>query len=430
MFRIGSITKTFTAIAVMQLWEHGLVDLDAPANDYLRTFRLIPAEPSFQPTVRHLLTHTAGVGYWRRFSDLLQPGVGAGVRARASGALPLAEYYRRGLPVEIEPGTKWAYSNHGFAALGQLVEDVSDRPLDRYLRERIFEPLGMDHTDLVRSERVRSRLPTGYVLRSRGLKPVADREVPTPGGGGIYSAAADVARHIAALQQMYAGKQDLVLKPETLASMFQPHFSSTRGCRAWALRSSSARRAATRPSRRPASCPVFTRRSFWLPRTGSESSFSATPEVLMVGMQGRRLRPHSSVAGSASQIRRSAPTSPPAPRPGARSAAGTAPIVARWRDGYWWVSRGYDPMFGRKLPALFERTGLQNITHEASSEVVRGGSPWARWYRESLEVIAEATRGQTAERRREHELITSVLADPSVWFLRELLHACSGRRPQ
>ena len=101
-----------------------------------------------------------------------------------------------------------------------------------------------------------------------------------------------------------------------------------------------------------------------------------------------------------------------------------------WRDGRWWESRGYDPMFGRKLPALFERSGLENITHEASSEVVRGGSPWARWYRESLEVIAEATGGQTAAQRREHELITSVLADPSVWFLRELLHACSGRRPE
>ena len=224
VFRIGSITKTFTAIAVMQLCEQGLLDLDAPANGYLRTFRLVPAKPSFRPTVRHLLTHTAGIGYWRRMSDLLAPGVGSGDRAGRSGAPPLAEYYRRGLPVEVEPGTKWAYSNHGFAALGQIVEDVSGQPLEHYLRERIFEPLGMDTTDLLRCKRVRARLATGYVLRSRGLRPVADREVPTPGGGGMYSTAADVARYIAALQQMYAGERDLVLKPETLVSMFQPHF--------------------------------------------------------------------------------------------------------------------------------------------------------------------------------------------------------------
>jgi CubicO group peptidase (beta-lactamase class C family) len=225
VFRIGSLTKTFTAIAVMQLWEQGLVDLDAPANDYLRAVRLIPAKASFRPaTVRHLLTHTAGVGYWRRLSDLLQPGVGSGIRAGRSGAPPLVDYYRRGLPVEIQPGTRWMYSNHGFAALGQLVEDVSGQPLDHYLREHIVAPLGMEHTDLVRSERVRPSLATGYVLRSRGLKPVADREVPTPGGGGMYSTTADMARYVAALLGGGTGEHGQVLKPDTLASMFRPHF--------------------------------------------------------------------------------------------------------------------------------------------------------------------------------------------------------------
>ncbi len=195
VFRIGSLTKTFTATAVMQLWEQGLVDLDAPANDYLRSFQLVPAKASFRPaTVRHLLTHTAGVGYWRRLSDLIRPGVGSGDRAGRSGAPPLADYYRKGLPVEVEPGTKWVYSNHGFAVLGQIVEGVSGQSLDRYLRDHIFEPLGMEHTDLIRSGRVRPRLATGYVLRPGGLEPVADREVPTPGGGGMYSTAGDMAR--------------------------------------------------------------------------------------------------------------------------------------------------------------------------------------------------------------------------------------------
>jgi CubicO group peptidase (beta-lactamase class C family) len=143
VFRIGSITKTVTAIAVMQLWEQGLVDLDAPANHYLRTFQLVPVKTGFRPaTVRHLLTHTAGVGYWRRLSDLLQPGVGSGNRAGRTGAPTLADHYRRGLPVEVEPGTRWGYTNHGFAALGQLVEDVSGQPVDEYLREHVFDPLG------------------------------------------------------------------------------------------------------------------------------------------------------------------------------------------------------------------------------------------------------------------------------------------------
>ena len=100
-----------------------------------------------------------------------------------------------------------------------------------------------------------------------------------------------------------------------------------------------------------------------------------------------------------------------------------------WRAGDWWASRGYDPRFGRTLPALFERSGLETIHHEASSKVVRGGSPWARWYRESLDVIAQAAGAQTAQQIDEHRTITSALADPSLLFLRELLHACSGRRP-
>ena len=70
-----------------------------------------------------------------------------------------------------EPGTRCTYSNHGFATLGQIVEDVSGTPLDRYFREHIFEPLGMADTDLVRSERVRSRLATGYRLRFRRPAP-------------------------------------------------------------------------------------------------------------------------------------------------------------------------------------------------------------------------------------------------------------------
>ncbi len=225
VFRIGSITKTFTAIAVMQLWEQGLVDLDAPANDYLRSFRLVPVQPHLRPaTVRQLLTHTAGVGYLRRLSDLLQPAVGSGIRAARSGAPPLAEYYRRGLPVEVEPGTKWAYSNHGFAVLGQIVEEVSGQPLDSYLRDNIFDPLGMEHTDLIRSERVRHLLATGYVLRSRGLKPVADREIPTPGSAGMYSTTADIARYVAALLSAATDENGSVLRPESVAIMFRVHF--------------------------------------------------------------------------------------------------------------------------------------------------------------------------------------------------------------
>jgi CubicO group peptidase (beta-lactamase class C family) len=224
VFRIASISKTFTAIAVMQLLEQGLVDLDAPANDYLRGYSLVPAKAAFRPaTLRHLLTHTAGVRAVRSPSDLLRPALGWGARL-GRPAPSLAEYYRGGLRVDIEPGTKWAYSNHGFATLGQIVEDVSGLPLDRYLRERVFAQLGMESSDLVRSERVRPRLATGYALRSAGLKAVADREIVVAGAGSVYSSATDMARYVSALLGGGANEHGSVLSRETLARMFEPHY--------------------------------------------------------------------------------------------------------------------------------------------------------------------------------------------------------------
>jgi hypothetical protein len=97
-----------------------------------------------------------------------------------------------------------------------------------------------------------------------------------------------------------------------------------------------------------------------------------------------------------------------------------------WRGGDWWTVRGYDKEFGRKLPAMFERCGLQGIHAEASTEVVRGGSPWARWWIPTLEVMNELGGGDEAS-RQEVEVMTSALADPTVWLQRELLHACWGR---
>jgi SAM-dependent methyltransferase len=100
-----------------------------------------------------------------------------------------------------------------------------------------------------------------------------------------------------------------------------------------------------------------------------------------------------------------------------------------WRDGDWWTVRGYDKAFGRKLPALFERCGLGSVRHQAATEVVRGGSPWARWWAVTLDVINELGGGRAVESYPgELEVMAKALADPTVWVMRELLHACWGRR--
>jgi len=224
VFRVGSITKTFTAIAVMQLWEQGRLDLDAPVSDYLRAYRLIPAKASFGPaTVRHLLTHTAGIPELLHPSGLLRPLFGETVRA-GQPVPSLAEYYRGGLRVVAEPGTRYRYTSHGFATLGQIVEDVSGQPLDRYLREHIFEPLGMSGTSLILSELARSRLATGYHLGAGGAKAVTDYEVVTAGAASACSTTKDMARYVAALLGGGANEHGSVLKPATLATMFEPHY--------------------------------------------------------------------------------------------------------------------------------------------------------------------------------------------------------------
>jgi CubicO group peptidase (beta-lactamase class C family) len=224
VFRIASITKTFTAIAVMQLSEQGLIDLDSPANDYLRAYQLIPARSGWRPaTVRHLLSHSAGLPEVAHPSGIFRPNFGESFEA--GRPLPsLAAFYGGGLGVYAEPGTRFVYNNHGPATLGQLVEDVSGVALDRYLHDHIFEPLGMADSDLLRSERIMSRLATGYEIGSRGVKAVSERDMVTAGAASIYSTPKDMARYLMALLGGGSNDHGSILKPETLAAMFQPQY--------------------------------------------------------------------------------------------------------------------------------------------------------------------------------------------------------------
>ena len=222
VFRIGSISKTFTAIAVMQLRDRGLLDLDDPVSSHLGSVRLTPACGWFRPvTIRQLLTHTSGIGELRNLADLFRPTIGLAIGA-GQPVPPLSAYYRGGLRVEVEPGSKWAYANHGFAVLGQLVEDVSGEPFGAYMRAHVLGPLGMEHTDFARTDPIARQLATGYMLRRRGLKAVKDREIVVQPAGSVFAPAADMARYAAALLRGGGA----VLKPETLSEMFQPQYQA------------------------------------------------------------------------------------------------------------------------------------------------------------------------------------------------------------
>jgi CubicO group peptidase (beta-lactamase class C family) len=185
VFRIASISKTITAIGLMQLWEQEKFQLDAPVNEYLKAYQLNHPNPQAPPiTFRHLLTHTSGLGTMRRLTDMVRPGFGLAVKPEMP-IPPLSEYYVEGLKTELYPGRKWAYSNHGFATVGQLVEDISGEPFDEYMLRHVFEPLG---------------------------------------AGTVFSSVSDMVKYLTALLNGGANEYGAVLKPETLRMMMQPQY--------------------------------------------------------------------------------------------------------------------------------------------------------------------------------------------------------------
>ena len=117
-----------------------------------------------------------------------------GLATPVGGAVARApERYGGRVRLDVEPGTKWAYANHGFNVLGYLVETMSGTPYAEQMRSVLFDPLGMDHTDVVRSDRVVDRLATGYGNRRRGLHTSRDLDIETQAAGSVFSTLPDMA---------------------------------------------------------------------------------------------------------------------------------------------------------------------------------------------------------------------------------------------
>ncbi len=224
VLRIASITKTFTAISVMQLYEKGLIDLDEPVGGYLRAYRLVPASPGHRPvTIRHLLTHTAGMPEVAHPDGVFRPDFGESFPAGERLPSP-AEFYGGAIRLRAEPGTRFVYNNHGPTTLGQIVEDVSGKTLADYFHDHIFQPLGMVDSCLKRSDAVETRLATGYEIHSGRLEEVDERDMVTAGAASIFSTPRDMSRYVAALLAGGEGEHGSILEPDTLEMMFDPHW--------------------------------------------------------------------------------------------------------------------------------------------------------------------------------------------------------------
>ena len=205
-FRLASVTKQFTAVAIMILHERGLIDLDAPVKTYL------PDAPAAWDgvTIRHLLTHTSGVPNFTDFDDY-----------EASKTLPatidslIARF--RDHPLDFQPGEGWTYSNSGYVLLTAVVEKASGQSYADFVSEALFQPLGMGDSGYDSHAAILPRRASGYVPTARGLvhADYIDMSIPQ-GAGALYSTTRDLLKWE---QGLFGGR---LLRPDSLTLLTTP----------------------------------------------------------------------------------------------------------------------------------------------------------------------------------------------------------------
>ncbi len=222
LFRCGSITKTFTATAIMQLRDEGKLAIDDPIVRYIPEFAAAKARFGTPEgvTIRRLLTHTSGLSGegpnsgWERLEF---PSI-----EEMIAALPHTE-------IVIEPETQYKYSNLGFALMGEVIRRLSGIPYADYIECNLLHPLGMSASGFVLTDTMRPGMATGYTIRMLEGAPQVAPHPPLRGwdaAGSLYSSVKDLARWISLQFRTKAEKRDgtQVLKGASLTAMHRPRF--------------------------------------------------------------------------------------------------------------------------------------------------------------------------------------------------------------
>jgi CubicO group peptidase (beta-lactamase class C family) len=240
IFLIASMTKPITSVAIMMLYEEGHFHLNTPVSKFIPAFKDtkvfvketesgIETEPLRQEiTFRHLFTHTAGISYGFNKDDPIDRIYQEASKNIEASKVPFtAKTLVEGLatlPLAFQPGTKWRYS-FSIDVLGYLVEVISGMPLDAFLQERLFKPLGMVDTAFYVPPEKAARVATVYghpdpgkgLQRLENIKPSPEPPSFPSGGGGLVSTIHDYAR----FAQMLANGGELdgvrILSPKTVA---------------------------------------------------------------------------------------------------------------------------------------------------------------------------------------------------------------------
>ncbi len=337
-YRIGSISKTFCAAAVMQLRDAGELALDDPLTEYV-------PESAEGPSIRRLLSHSAGLEREPKGEiwETLKPPT------RDEFLAQLADVEN-----VLEPGRRFHYSNLAFALLGELVRRVTGRPFDEYVDERILRPLGMERT----TWRAVAPYAKGYFVDpfDERLRPEGDMEPgATQSVGGLWSTVGDLARWAAFL----ADPDPAVLKPETVDEMASVQVMVDSGWR-WGY---GLGLQLTRVGER-----------VYAGHGGAMPGFLAGLAVARAERAGAAVLTNTSASAdpdvlSMSLVAKSLELDPPAPRlwtPQDEAPEALAPLLGRWwsegqefvfycRDGK--LRARLDPPPPGKVPAVFEPAG-------------------------------------------------------------------------
>jgi len=190
VFRIASMTKSFTAMSILKLRDEGKLSLDDPAERYVPELKALvyPTSDSPKITVRHLLSHAEGFPEDNPWGD----------RQLADSEAELTAKLRAGIPFSNAPGIAYEYSNFGFAILGRMVSNVSGKRYSDYVAANILEPLGMTATTLEPKEVAANHLALGYRWEDEQWKPEPLLSNGSFGSmGGMLTTLHDLSRYVA-----------------------------------------------------------------------------------------------------------------------------------------------------------------------------------------------------------------------------------------
>lgn len=219
LFCIGSVTKSFTCLAIMQLQERGLLQVDDPVDRYLP----LTIQPMGEPIrIRHLMSHATGIPALAYLENLLRYRHGAIDQYVPVGSVADMLTFVNGAEdwVYTKPGERWFYLNEGYILLGGIIEKLSGQPFAQYIEEHILRPLGMDRSTLDKDHfHADKDAAVPYTTNLEGKHLVRDYTWGlAQADGGLVSSVIEMGRYVS----MYLAGGKGIIKPESIAAMVAP----------------------------------------------------------------------------------------------------------------------------------------------------------------------------------------------------------------